>query len=77
MTAPGDRGRSYMVLGMACGHCADAVTAELGRLPGVTEVVVDVERDTVTLLGAALPGLAAVREAVDEAGYELVTGCGE
>jgi copper chaperone CopZ len=29
---------SYKVTGMTCGHCANAVTGELGRLDGVSEL---------------------------------------
>ena len=33
---------SYPVLGLTCGHCADAVTNEISHLAGVTHVTVDV-----------------------------------
>ena len=32
---------SYTVTGMSCDHCVRAVTAEVGGLPGVTAVEVD------------------------------------
>ncbi|MBQ0864146.1 heavy-metal-associated domain-containing protein [Streptomyces smyrnaeus] len=63
--------RTYPVLGMACGHCADAVTEELTRIPGVTGVSVDVENDTVTVTGTTAVSVAEVGRAVEEAGYEL------
>jgi len=64
--------RSIAVTGMTCDHCASAVRAEIGKLPGVTGVDVDVAAGTVRVTGDPLPGDAALREAVEEAGYELV-----
>jgi copper chaperone CopZ len=66
---------TYSVTGMTCGHCVSAVTGELTRLPGVSEVSVDLVpagASAVTVTSAAPLAEPAVREAVDEAGYELV-----
>jgi copper chaperone len=63
--------RSSGVTGMSCEHCARAVRAEIGKLPGVTGVEVDVAAGTVRITGEPLPGDAAVRDAVHEAGYEF------
>jgi copper chaperone len=63
--------RSVTVTGMTCEHCATAVRAEIGKLPGVNEVDVDVAAGTVRISGDPLPSDAALREAVEEAGYEL------
>jgi copper chaperone len=63
--------RTIIVTGMSCDHCAKAIRAELGKLPGVTEVDVDVADGRVRITGPQLPGHAALREAVEEAGYEL------
>jgi copper chaperone len=62
--------RSIVVVGMTCDHCARAVQAEIGKLPGVTDVDVDVAGGTVRVTGDPLPGDASLREAVEEAGYE-------
>jgi copper chaperone len=62
---------TYPVTGMTCGHCANSVTAEVSRIPGVTDVAVDVPGGTVTVTSAAPVDREAVRAAVDEAGYEL------
>ena len=62
----------YVVKGMTCGHCAGSVTQELTALPGVEGVDVALETGNVTVKSEAELGLDAVREAVDEAGYELV-----
>jgi len=63
--------RSIAVTGMTCDHCASAVRAEISKLPGVTGVDVDVAAGTVQVTGEPVPGEAALREAVEEAGYEL------
>lgn len=65
---------TYTVAGMTCGHCVAAVTEELGKVDGVVDVQVDLvaggDSPVVVTSAAPLP-VAAVREAVDEAGYEL------
>lgn len=66
---------TYSVTGMTCGHCVNAVTEEITRLPGVSGVEVDLVPDgasAVTVTSADPLTEPAVREAVDEAGYELV-----
>jgi copper chaperone len=63
--------RTIIVTGMSCDHCASAIRAEIGRFPGVSEIDVDVLRGTVSISGPELPGDAALREAVEEAGYEF------
>ncbi|MGN6331916.1 MAG: heavy-metal-associated domain-containing protein [Motilibacteraceae bacterium] len=66
---------TYRVSGMTCGHCVNAVTEEVGKLPGVTGVTIDlVAGGTSDVHVASETPLdeTQVREAVDEAGYELV-----
>jgi copper ion binding protein len=63
---------TYTVTGMTCDHCARAVTEEVTKLEGVTDVAVDVAAGRVTVTSAAPLPADAVREAVDEAGYDLV-----
>ncbi|MEI8106084.1 MAG: heavy metal-associated domain-containing protein [Actinomycetes bacterium] len=60
---------TYTVPGMSCQHCVQAVTTELGRLPGVDSVVVDLEMKLVTVHGDPLED-ASLRAAIVEAGYE-------
>ena len=64
--------RAIEVAGMSCEHCARAVRGEIGRLPGVTHVDVDVAAGTVRITAERLPGDAALRGAVEEAGYQFV-----
>ncbi|MEU9038995.1 heavy-metal-associated domain-containing protein [Streptomyces sp. NPDC048352] len=61
----------YKVIGMTCGHCEGAVTAELTALPGVTSVKAVAATGEVTVTSAAPLAEEDVRAAVDEAGYEL------
>jgi copper chaperone CopZ len=63
--------RSIAVAGMSCDHCANAVRAEIGKLPGVAEVDVDVAAGTVRISAEPMPGDHALREAIEEAGYEF------
>lgn len=59
------------VIGMTCEHCATAVRTEIGGLPGVTDVDVDVASGEVKISAEPLPDDAALRAAVDAAGYGL------
>jgi copper chaperone len=63
---------TYTVKGMTCGHCVTSVSTEIGALPGVTGVDVDLTHGAVTVSSEEPLDPAAVRAAVDEAGYELV-----
>jgi copper ion binding protein len=62
---------TYTVSGMTCGHCVAAVSEEVGRLPGVTAVDVDLATGALTVTGDAPVDDDAVAAAVDEAGYQL------
>jgi copper chaperone CopZ len=62
--------RTYTVVGMMCGHCRMAVTEEVGTVPGVRGVDVDLDSGRVTVTGEGFTD-DAVAAAVDEAGYEV------
>ena len=62
---------TYTVTWMTCAHCVSAVTEEVGAVPGVTEVVVDLETGTLTVTSENPVDDDAVAAAVDEAGYAL------
>lgn len=64
---------TYAVTGMTCGHCVRAVSGELGKLAGVTDVAVDLDTGQVTVTSHSPLDPTAVRAAIDEAGYELAT----
>jgi copper chaperone CopZ len=62
------------ISGMTCGHCVQAVTQELTSLRGVQDVRVELVPDgtsTVTVTSSAPLDDAAVRAAIDEAGYDV------
>jgi copper chaperone len=60
---------TYVVAGMSCGHCKAAIETEVTGVDGVDSVVADPETKLVVVRGDALDD-AAVRAAIDEAGYE-------
>jgi copper ion binding protein len=62
---------SYTVVGMTCGHCVNSVTEEVSAVPGVSAVDVDLESGGLTVSSDAPVDEAAVRAAVEEAGYSL------
>jgi copper chaperone len=62
---------TYTVVGMTCGHCVSSVTEEVSQLPGVTDVDVDLASGGLTVTGDAEVDDAAVRAAVEEAGYQV------
>ena len=64
---------TYSVAGMTCDHCVRAVTTEVSALPGVIDVVVDLPAGAVTVTSEAHVDFEALRAAVDEAGYKLVS----
>jgi copper chaperone len=69
---------TYLVKGMSCQHCVNAVTGELTGFAGVSAVTVDLVPDGTSLLTVTSDGpLAedAVRAALEEAGgYQLTSG---
>jgi copper chaperone CopZ len=60
---------TYSVPGMHCGHCEAAVSRELGAVPGVSGVDVDLDSKLVTVRGEELHEETLVA-AIDEAGYD-------
>lgn len=65
--------QTYTVVGMTCGHCVSAVSAEVGALPGVTDVTVDLANGRVTVAADKPVTDQRVRGAVEEAGYTLTS----
>ena len=62
---------TFQVIGMTCDHCAGAVAGELTGIAGVVDVRVDVPTGQVTVTSTAPLTTADVRDAIDEAGYQL------
>jgi len=63
---------TYTVSGMTCGHCVSSVKEEIGEVSGVTGVEVDLATGLVTVESDSPLDTAAIRAAVEEAGYEVV-----
>ena len=63
--------RTYVVPGMTCDNCRQAIENEVIRVPGVASVAIDLDAKTVRVEGTA--GEDLVRQAVEEAGYEVET----
>jgi len=66
----------YLVEGMTCSHCVASVSEELSALDGVEGVAVELRpggRSTVAVQSAAPISEEAVRGAIAEAGYTLVS----
>jgi copper chaperone CopZ len=61
---------TYMVPGIHCDHCKEALSRELEAVEGVESVAVDLESKLVSVTGSQLDD-AALRGAIDEAGYEV------
>ncbi|HEX5987439.1 MAG TPA: heavy-metal-associated domain-containing protein [Nocardioides sp.] len=61
------------VTGMTCGHCVASVTEEVQEIDGVQDVEVVLETGALTVTSAQPLDEATVREAVEEAGYQLAS----
>ncbi len=63
--------QTYTVTGMTCSHCVTSVTEEVQEIPGVENVEVVLETGTLTVTSAEPVDDAAVKVAVEDAGYQL------
>ena len=61
----------YRVTGMTCEHCVASVSEEVGEIAGVTAVHVDLSSGALSVTSDRQLGVAEVRSAVEEAGYQL------
>ena len=60
---------TYNVPDISCDHCVQAITGAVSPLDGVESVDVSVDAKTVTVAGSFDD--AAVRSAIDDAGYDV------
>ena len=65
--------KKITVEGMTCGHCAMHVEEALKGICGVTSAKVDLEAKTATVELAHDVDDAAIKAAVEEAGYEATS----
>ena len=63
---------TFSVPGMTCGYCKEAVTTELSKISGVTEVEVDLDTKSVSVTSTSDVAWSDLVAAVDEAGFEAV-----
>jgi copper ion binding protein len=61
------------VMGMSCGSCASTVREEIGEIPGVRKVDVDLGSGKVIIESADPVEAMSIKNAVEEAGYQLVS----
>ena len=62
---------TYTIRGMTCAHCATSVREEVREIPGVEFVEVVLATGALTMTGDESVDDAAVKAAVEEAGYQL------
>jgi len=61
--------RLYSVPGISCENCRSAIEHEVAKVAGVDRVFVDIDAKTVRVEGAAAD--AAIKSAIDDAGYDV------
>jgi copper chaperone len=64
---------TYSVNGMTCGGCVRNVKAAISTVEGVTDVQIDFKNRQAIVTSDSVIDDAAVKAAVDEAGYEVAT----
>jgi copper chaperone len=64
----------FEVQGMSCQHCVAAVTRSIQEIDPQAQVSVDLERGRVAVESTQSAG--ALKEAIDEAGYTVVSAAG-
>ncbi|MGV0784089.1 heavy-metal-associated domain-containing protein [Mycolicibacterium peregrinum] len=65
--------QTVTVTGMTCGHCATSVREEVGGIPGVRTVDVDLSTGLVTIGSENQLDPSAISDAVAEAGYAVAS----
>jgi copper chaperone len=63
--------QTYTVTGMTCGHCVASVTEEVQEISGVEKIDIVLETGSLTIISAEPVDDAAVKTAVEDAGYQL------
>lgn len=63
--------QTYRVPDVSCQHCVTAITEEVGGIPGVSRVDVDLGSKLVTVEHDGSVSDAQLRAGIAEAGYEI------
>ncbi|MBL4934109.1 MULTISPECIES: heavy-metal-associated domain-containing protein [Clostridium] len=63
--------KKIIIEGMSCEHCKARVEKSLIELDGITAAIVDLDTKTATIEGDASED--AIRDAIDDAGYDVVS----
>ncbi len=58
----------FVVSGMSCQHCIDAITKEVGAVDGVESVSIDLDTKIVAVVGGESSAIIA---AIDDAGFDV------
>jgi copper chaperone CopZ len=64
--------KTVTLTGMSCTHCAAAVTKALQDI-NAKDVAVDLKSGTATISADGAPSDDSIREAIDDAGYDVVS----
>jgi copper ion binding protein len=62
---------TYRTPDVSCQHCVNAITEEVGKIPGVARVDVDLGAKLVTVEHDGSVDDAQLRAGIEEAGYEI------
>ncbi len=60
--------QTWNVPAMSCQHCIDAITGEVTKVDGVSDVSIDLDAKTVAVVGGDADAIVA---AIDEAGFDV------
>lgn len=61
---------NFIIEGMSCGHCEAAVTEEMQKLAGVSDIQVSASAGTLSFASDGTVAEADVIAAIDEAGFD-------
>jgi copper ion binding protein len=59
--------------GMSCGHCVKHVEGALGEIDGILRVVVDLSGKNAVIESSQEVEDAMIKEAIEEAGYDVTS----
>jgi copper chaperone len=58
------------IKGMSCGHCVNSTKQALEKIPGISDVNVDLEKGEATYKGEI--DIQIIKEAISKIGFEVV-----